>query len=312
MTAAKRPTLLVVVGPTGSGKSDLAHAVALARRGEIVSADAFAVYRGFDVGTDKPSAAKRREIPYHLVDVADPDETFSAGRWRDAARRAVEEIVARGKLPIVCGGSGFYVQAVLEGLPPGEAASPELRTALVRWGRRDPEGARRLLERNDPPAAARIARENLRYVLRALEIVLTTGRPASARLAFDDAWSRDYRVVRIGIRRERADLYARIAARVREMLQAGWESEVRRLLAEGVSPDANAFGAIGYRELAHAAAASGLPDFPSTEKEIVSATRRLAKRQATWFRRDRAIVWVPPETALPAALELLDAGDKTE
>jgi tRNA dimethylallyltransferase len=304
MTAGEKPVLLVVLGPTGAGKSDVAHGIARARGGEILSADAFAVYRGFDVGTAKPSPARRREVPYHLIDVADPSETFSAGRWARAARAIVEEVVSRGRLPIVCGGSGFYIRALLEGLPPGDAVDSERRRALARWGDRDPESAARMLALNDPQASSRIAPGNRRYVLRALEILLETGRPASSRLPISDAWAERFRVVKVGVRPAHTDLYARIARRVREMLDAGWEEEVRGLLARGVSREANAFEAIGYRELADAAI-SGRAAPVETERTIVTATRQLAKRQATWFRREPAVIWVEPAAALERALELV-------
>jgi tRNA dimethylallyltransferase len=306
-----RPPLLIVLGATGSGKSELAHSIARERRGEILSADAFAVYRGLDIGTAKPSADRRREVAYHLIDVADPGEAYSAGRWQKEARALVEQIAARGGLPIVCGGSGFYIFALLSGLAPDEATDGGLREALLRWGRRQPDAARRLLAINDADAAARIEQGNLRYILRALEILLMTGRPPSERLQHADAWAKRYRVIKVGIRRAPEDLYARIARRVREMLESGWQEEVRRLLAQGYSHDANAFGAIGYRELAQAHL-SGHADLSETEGKIVTATRQLAKRQATWFRRERDTVWVEPEAARARTLELLDAGNETE
>jgi tRNA dimethylallyltransferase len=311
VTDLTRPALLVVLGPTGAGKSDVAHAVALARGGEVISADAFAVYRGFDVGTAKPSLERRREVPYHLVDVADPAETFSAGRWQHEARAAVEKIAGRGKLPIVCGGSGFYIQALLEGLPPGEARDPAIRAGLAKWGRARPETARRMLELVDPVGGSRIASGNLRYVLRALEILLVTGGRPSDRLTGADSWAARLRVVKLGVRPAPAELYARIARRVRVMLDSGWEEEVQALLAKGVSPDANAFGAIGYRELARAQL-SAESDIAETEKKIVTATRQLARRQATWFRRERDVEWVSPEEALGRAFELLDNTRQTE
>jgi tRNA dimethylallyltransferase len=311
MSGQPRPPLLVVLGPTASGKSDLAHAVALARGGEIISADAFAVYRGLDVGTDKPSRERRGQVRYHLIDAADPVQTFSAGRWQQEARALVGDIAGRARLPIVCGGSGFYIQALLDGLPPGEARDPHVRAALQDWGSGHRAEARRVLAVNDPDAARRIVPGNLRYVLRALEILLVTGRRPSARLPARDAWANRYRVVKVGLRPAREDLYARIESRVREMLESGWEQEVRGLLAQGIEPDANAFGAIGYRELADAVL-SGQADRLETERKIVTATRQLAKRQATWLRRERAVVWVEPAAALARTLELLDAGNETE
>jgi tRNA dimethylallyltransferase len=306
--SAARPPLLVIVGPTGAGKSAVAHEVARVRRGEVVSADAFAVYRGFDIGTAKPTREERREVPYHLLDVAEPWETFSAGRWARQARAAVEEITGRGRLAIVCGGSGFYTEALLRGLPPGDAADPGLRGALVRWGRGRPAAARRFLEINDPVSAARIPAGNLRYALRAIEVLLSTGSPASARTRADDGWAARFRIVVLGVRLSREDLYARIAIRVRRMLDAGWDAEVRRLIADGISLEANGFQAIGYREVAEWV--SGRSDREETERRIVAATRALARRQRTWFAREPSIEWVSPEEAPARSLERLEESGK--
>jgi tRNA dimethylallyltransferase len=301
------PVLLVVLGQTATGKSALAHAIARERGGEIVSADAFAVYRGFDIGTAKPTPEERRQVPYHLIDVADPAETFSAGRWAAEARVLTEDIARRGRLPIVCGGSGFYVESLVRGLPAGAAADPGLRSALNKWGRRRPDAARLFLELNDPRSAKRIDPGNLRYILRAVEILLSTGIPASRRSRPSDGWAARWRIFRVGLDVPREDLYARIAARVRQMLNAGWDAEVRRLIESGVSPDANGFGAIGYREVAEWV--GGRSSRKETEAKIVAATRALAKRQRTWFSRDREVVWLKPGEALAAALEMLSEGE---
>jgi tRNA dimethylallyltransferase len=307
----ERATLLVIMGPTAAGKTGIAEEIARRRSGEIVSADAFAVYRGFDVGTAKPSRERRAEIPYHLIDLADPREVFSAGRWAGEARRAIEEIVSRGHLPIVCGGSGFYVSALLDGLPPGEARDSGLREALASWAdARGAEAAHRLLERNDPVAASRISVRNLRYTLRALEIVLTTGARVSDRVARDDRWSAPWQVIKIAIEPSRRDLYAKIENRVRRMLDAGWDDEVRQLVRGGLSLEANAFGAIGYREVA--GWVSGRAGREETEREIAAATRHLAKRQMTWLARDRDAIRLTPEDAVPKILQLLGRQGQTE
>jgi tRNA dimethylallyltransferase len=303
-------TLLVILGPTGSGKTDLAHEVALARNGEIVSADAFAIYRGLDVGTDKPASDRRARVRYHMLDVAAPEEAFSAGRFASEARPIVEDIASRGRLPIVCGGSGFYISALLGGLPEGQAHDPGLRAGLRRWAdRRGAEAAHRLLALNDPVSAARIPSANLRYTLRALEILLETGSAASARAPEGDAWARRYRVRKVGLRPDRAQLHARIEDRVSRMLGAGWDDEVRRLLEGGLSRDSNSFQAIGYREVADWVL--GRLSSQEAEEQIVVATRSLARRQMKWFARERDARWLDPADAFAATLALLDeAGDR--
>ncbi|MEP6800499.1 MAG: tRNA (adenosine(37)-N6)-dimethylallyltransferase MiaA [Acidobacteriota bacterium] len=298
-----------MLGPTGSGKSDLAHEIALTRNGEIVSADAFAVYRGLDVGTAKPSRQRRREVPYWGIDVAGPSETYSAGRWAREARGWIDDIARRGRLPIVCGGSGFYLSALLEGLPPEEEMDPGLRAALAAWGRPDPERAHQVLSLNDPVSGSRIPPANLRYTLRALEILLTTGLKPSERPRAGGGWTARWRLVKVGIRPAREDLYARIAHRVAWMLDAGWVNEVRRLLEEEVPVDSQAFSAIGYREVAEWVC--GRADRRETEEKIVAATRQLAKRQRTWFARESGVEWVSPEKALAATLARVDE-DETE
>jgi tRNA dimethylallyltransferase len=304
VSADPRPPLIALFGPTGSGKSAVAHAAARALGGEIVSADAFAVYRGMDIGTDKPSPEALREIPHHLVDVAEPEEAFSAGRWADEARRAVEEIVARGRVPIVVGGSGFYLSALLDGLPGGPARDDRVREGLHEWAVACGEAAaRRFLALNDPVSASRIPAGNLRYVLRALEILLLTGAPASARLPPEDGWARRFRVIRIHLQPDPAALGVRIEIRVRRMLDAGWGEEVRRLLDRGLSIDANSFQAIGYREVAEWVL--GRTSRQQAETEIVKATRGLAKRQATWSRREREARRVEPDEALDVILALV-------
>ena len=310
MTREDRPPLLVLVGPTGSGKSALAAEIASLAPGEVLSADAFAVYRGLDVGTAKPSVELRGRVPHHLIDVAEPTETYSAGRWAAEARRIAEDVARRGRLPIVAGGSGFYVSALLDGLPPGQIKDDRLRVRLAAWARGREREAHRLLAANDPASAARIDPRNLRYTLRALEILLLTGRPASQRRPVPDGWSDRFRLLFFGIVLDREDLYARIAARVRRMLDEGWDGEVRRLLQEGVPLESHAFQAIGYREVAEWV--SGRVGREETEARIVHATRQFARRQKTWFARERRVRWLNPAEAVAAALRELHGAHETE
>lgn len=310
MTRDPRAPLLVIVGPTGSGKSALAVQVAQERSGEIVSADAFAVYRGLDIGTAKPAPEVRARVPHHLVDVAEPTETYSAGRWAGEARRIAEDIASRGRLPIVVGGSGFYVSALLDGLPAGQVRDERLRVALAAWGQGRAREAHRLLAGNDPVAAASIDPANLRYTLRALEILLVTGRRASDRAAPGDPWSERFRVFVYGLAPERGDLHAKIAARVRRMMNEGWDGEVRRLLDRGISRESHAFQAIGYRDVAELV--EGRASRAETEERIVAATRQFARRQRSWFARDRRVQWMKPEEALAAVLQGPSGMDGTE
>jgi tRNA dimethylallyltransferase len=306
-----RPTLLVLLGPTGAGKTDVAHEIALQRRGEIVSADAFAVYRGMDVGTAKPSPERRQEVRYHMMDVAEAEEPFSAGRFAHEARQAVDEILQRGLLPIVCGGSGFYVSALLHGLPPGPVRNDRLRAGLLDWAmRRGADTAHRILAFHDAVSASRIPVGNLKYTLRALEILFLTGAPASSRLPPSDSWASRFSVVKVGLRPSVAQLHVRIEDRVRRMMDSGWGEEVRRLLDRGLSADSNSFQAIGYREVAEWTL--GRVSRPEAERRIVAATRGLAKRQRTWLARERDIRWVAPEEAIARALVLLGEAEDRE
>jgi len=313
VSADPRPVLLVLFGETGAGKTVIAHEVALRRGGEIVSADAFAVYRGLDIGTAKPSAARRAQVPYHLIDVVEPEEPYSAGRWAKDARAAIEDVVRRGRMPIVCGGSGFYLSALLDGLPEGETRDESLREALFDWGnRRGILAAHRFLAVNDPVAAARIPVANLKYTLRALEILLLTGAPASSRLRGreGDGWSDRFRVVKVGLRPDRGVLSVRIEMRVRRMLDDGWDEEVQRLLSRGLRVESNSFQAIGYREVAEWVL--GRISRQEAQERIVKATRGLAKRQRTWFARERDARRVEPEEALDAILALVGGTGERE
>jgi tRNA dimethylallyltransferase len=310
MTDGGKPPLLVIVGPTGSGKSALALEAARRLSGEIISADAFAVYRGLDVGTAKPPLEVRARVPHHLIDVAEPTETYSAGQWAAEARRIAQDVASRGRLPIVVGGSGFYVAAMLDGLPAGQLRDERLREDLAKWGRGRAREAHRVLAGNDPAAAASIDPANLRYTLRALEILLLTGRRASDRAAPEDRWAERFAIAMIGLALERGNLHAKIAARVRRMMDEGWDGEVRRLLDRGISRESHAFQAIGYREVAELV--EGRADRPATEERIVVATRRYARRQRSWFSRDRRVQWMKPDEALEAALRGPSGADETE
>jgi tRNA dimethylallyltransferase len=294
------PPVLCIVGPTAAGKSSLALELAGPLAGEIVNADALQVYRGFDVGTAKPSRAERRRVAHHLVDILDPHETFSAGEFARRARAAIRDIRGRGRLPMLVGGSGLYLRALIEGISPIPAVDPALRRTLR--ARLDAEGAEPLraeLRRLDPETAERLAPADSQRLLRALEVALGTGRPQSSWIAERPA-AGGLEAIWIGLTVPRALLYDRIAIRAERMLADGWVDEVRRLLAAGLDRSLPAFQAIGYRELArHLDGQLGLEE--ATDR-IVTATRQYAKRQMTWFRRQGGIEWFAAAETSPATV----------
>jgi len=280
--------LLVITGPTATGKSAVAVEVALKIDGEIVSADSMMVYRGMDIGTAKPTPAERRGVPHHLIDVIDPDQDFSVAAYQRLARESIREISARGRLPVLAGGTGLYIRAVLEGfqLPGGRDLG--LRRRLAEEARR--HGVVHLHERLraiDPEAAARIHPNNLKRVIRAIEVYHQTGTPMSRAASVAEP---GYDALVIGLYLERSQLYRRIEARVDAMITGGLVDEVRGLIAGGVKRDSTAMQALGYKEIA--AYLSGEVSLEEAVWLLKRNTRRFAKRQLTWFRRDERIRWL--------------------
>jgi tRNA dimethylallyltransferase len=289
-----RPPVLAVGGPTATGKSALALALAERVDGEIVNADALQVYRGFDIGTAKPSAEERRRVPHHLVDILDPHEPYSAGEFARRARLAIGAIAERGRVPIVVGGSGLYWRALFTGLAPVPAGDPEVRRQLR--GRLAAGGLAALaaeLAHLDPTTAARLAAGDSQRVLRALEVALVSGRPLSAWIAQQPFGTQSIASIRVGLTLARGILYDRIRGRVARMLEHGWVAEVQELVAGGLDPGLPAFQAIGYRQLVRCV--SGEWDLGTAIEETVRATRRFAKRQETWFRKEPDVTWFPVE-----------------
>jgi tRNA dimethylallyltransferase len=283
------PLLVVVLGPTGSGKTPLSVALAQRFDGEIVSCDSVAVYRGLEIGSAKPSPEQRKLVPHHLLDVVDPDAFYTAGDYSRAARDAIAGIVARGRLPIVTGGTGLYLRALLQGLFSGPQRSAGLRDRLLRKvDTRGPLFLHRILKRLDPPSAARIHANDTAKVIRAIEVTLAAARPMS------EVWKegRDaltgYRVLRLGLDPVRPHLYARINARARAMFAQGLIEETRQLIARyGRMP---VFDSLGYRQ-----AVQYLDGALSLEQAIAAASqghRNYAKRQLTWFRREPEVCWL--------------------
>jgi len=294
----------ILVGPTAVGKSGVALAAARRTGAEIVNADALQVYRGFDVGTAKPSPAERREVPHHLVDVLEPSERFSAGEFARRARAELDRIAGRGRPAIVVGGSGFYVHALASGLAQIPASDPEVRRELRQ--RLEEEGLRALrgeLERLDPVTARRLGEGDTQRILRALEVAIGTGRPLSAWIG-DPAAVPELDAAWIGLTLSRADLYDRIEARIHDMLERGWLAEVGRLVAGGLPREAPAMQAIGYADWAlHL---DGALEFEEALTRVIRATRRYAKRQETWFRREARVEWVPADPVEPAIERLVE------
>ncbi len=275
--------LLILVGPTAVGKTETALQIAERLNAEIISADSRTFYRGMDIGTAKPTAAERARIPHHLIDIADPDERWSLAGFQEAVYTVIDEVHARGKLALLVGGTGQYVHAITQGwvVPPQEPDNG-LREALERWAAEI--GGERLhagLAKMDPVAAEHIDWHNVRRTVRALEVVFRTGQ------RFSDQQKRGharYRVVQVGLIRPRADLYARIDARIEMMIEAGWVEEVRTLLARGYSPHLPSLSAIGYREINQY-----LQGEHSLEEAVVLIkrnTRQFVRRQANWFKAD--------------------------
>jgi tRNA dimethylallyltransferase len=286
--------LIAVVGPTAAGKSDLAMTLARAYDGEIVNADAMQLYRGLDVGTAKATPVERAEVPHHLLDVLDVTQSASVAAYQRDARAAVERVLAAGRTPVLVGGSGLYVQAVVDELEfPGTdpALRAELAAELERVG---PAALHARLATSDPAAAAAVLPSNGRRIVRALEVIALTGRPFTARLPA--AAAPRYDAVLLGVDRPTAELDERIARRVARMFAAGLVAETRGLLP-GLREGSTAARALGYRQILAAP-----DDLEGAAADTVGATRRFVRRQRSWFRRDRRIVWLAGESS--------DVGDR--
>jgi tRNA dimethylallyltransferase len=285
------PRLVVILGPTASGKSELGIHLAEQLGGEILVCDSTQLYRHFDIGTAKVSPAERRRTPHHLIDLVEPDEVFTAGDYRRRAVEVLEDLRERRKVPILTAGTGLYLRALLEGLADAPVRSNELRERLRRQAsRRGPEYLYRLLARLDAETASRIAPRDTQKIIRAIEIRLLAGRRVADVHRGGRIGLEGYGIRKIGLLPSRAALYSRIDTRVISMIGAGWLDEVRRLIANGIPADAKPFQFIGYAELR--ACLEGSLGQDAAVREIQQATRRFAKRQITWFRKETGVQWL--------------------
>jgi len=288
------PVLIIVLGPTAVGKSRVAVDLSLRFGGEVVSGDSIQVYRGFDIGTDKPTVEARRGVPHHLIDIVGPEVQFTAADFVREALSAARGIAARGRLPIVAGGTGLYIKALCDGLFPGPGRDPALRAALEAEAReKGLETLFRRLEAVDPEYAHKIRGRDRIRIIRALEVHAATGRPISEHFRATESPVKGRTVVRLGLRLEKDELYRRIDARVDRMFERGLLEEVRGLLARGIPETAPPFRALGYSHvLRHLKGEIGLLEAAALTK---TDTRHYAKRQMTWFRKMAGIVWFSPE-----------------
>jgi tRNA dimethylallyltransferase len=285
------PRLVVVLGPTASGKSTLGIRLAEKLGGEILVCDSTQVYRHFDIGTAKVPAAEQHGIVHHLVDLCEPAEIFTAGDYRRRALESLDDLRRRKVLPILTAGTGLYLRALLEGLADAPKRSEEIRARLRQQAeQRGPEYLHRMLARLDPESAARISSPDTQKIIRAIELRLLTGKPMGEIHRSGRDALQGYEIIKIGLLPPRAELYARIHARTDAMLAVGWLEEVRALVASGVPANAKPFQFIGYSQLREHLA--GRISEKDAVQQIQQATRRFAKRQLTWFRKEAGVHWL--------------------
>ncbi|HZT76993.1 MAG TPA: tRNA (adenosine(37)-N6)-dimethylallyltransferase MiaA [Vicinamibacterales bacterium] len=295
------PRLIAVLGPTATGKSALGLALAERYDGEIVNCDSTAVYRGFDIGTDKVMPPERRGIPHHLIDIADPTDEYTAAQFARDAAAVVRDLHARGKMPILVGGTGFYYRALTRGLFPGPGRDAALRARLdAMAGRRGVTFLHRMLTRVDRASAQRIQPRDLKRIVRALEVFFLTGRPLTDHFAETTSPLPDVDAIAIGLRLPAAEISARVTRRVDEQFARGLLDEIRGLLARGVPEDARPFGGLVYRQaLEHL---HGVRGEAETRALIAQENRRYARRQLIWFRKEPNLTWFDGPGDAPSTL----------
>jgi tRNA dimethylallyltransferase len=303
------PLLVAILGPTGSGKTALSIALAERFRGEIVNCDSVAIYREFEIGTAKPTAEERARAPHHLLDTVDPTSYTTAGEYARQARAVVKEISSRGAIPIVVGGTGLYLRALLDGLFAGPERSEELRERLrEKAAQKGSQHLHKILTRLDSIAAQKIHPNDTPKLIRAIEVCLASRRPMSAQWQEGREPLQGFRILRIGLDPERPALYARINQRVVEMFEQGLIEETRRLLAK-YGESARPLSSIGYSQVLQLL--KGQLTEPDAITAVQQAHRNYAKRQMTWFRREPEVNWIPGLGSQPdaqsRALELVQA-----
>lgn len=286
----KREPLVVVAGPTGSGKSELALRIAQEFTGEVVNCDSLQIYRHFDLGTAKLPEAERQGIPHHLIDIIDPDEVFTAGEYARRGREALRNIVSRSRVPVVAGGTGFYLRALLEGLFAGPGRNQDLRQRLARREARRAGSLHRLLSYFDPEAAQRIHANDTPKLIRALEVCLLTRRPLSEWFSNGRDPLAGFRTLKLGLSPPRDLLFERTDSRCRRMFECGLAGEVRHILSLGFKADSKPFQSVGYRQALQFA--NGGLSLEDALRDAQKSTRHYAKRQWTWFRKEPGMIWL--------------------
>jgi tRNA dimethylallyltransferase len=301
----REPAVVAVLGPTASGKSALALALAARFDGEIINCDSTAVYRGFDIGTDKVSAEERRGVPHHLIDIVEPTAIYTAAQFAADAARVIREIQARGRLPILVGGTGLYYRALTRGLFPGPAGNEAVRARLEAIAeRRGAAFLHRMLQRVDPPSAGRILAGDRKRMVRALEVFFLTGRPLTAHFADTVSPIAGMRVIGVALRIPAPLTAERVGRRVDQQFARGLIDEIRGLLARGIPETARPFGGLVYRqalEYLH-----GVRDEAATRELITRENRHYARRQLIWFRKEPDLEWFDGPGESPATIAAVE------
>ena len=302
LKTCESPVLVAIVGPTATGKSRLAIEIAKQFNGEVVSCDSTAVYKGFDIGTDKLAMSERQGVPHHLIDVVDGWCSYSAARYANDATAAISNITERGKLPVVAGGSGLYYRALTRGLFDGPGRDEQIRTRLTRIAnKRGVEYLHHLVERVDPVSSRRIQPRDKKRLIRALEVYYLTGQPLTEHFDSTRSPIESYDVITIGLELSLEEISQRVRDRVNKQFQRGIIDEIKNLLDGGLSRDSNPFGGLVYRQvLEHL---EGVRDESATRELIAQENRRYARRQLIWFRKEPNLQWISLAGEHPDALQ---------